>query len=640
MNLLSELRERLIHIIMAGTQLIEEDFRLKKTIQSFAPLAEKNPVFKKIHTDLEQLLASPREQQGCQVLNLLGLVDAVLYTQAPYGVEGALLPLPQSASIGKSVQMRYSQILPILQALSTTGSGRLEVLENAIHCDPEVFQDYRILHALVCDLNDAYGEMANLVFCLLRSLGTGETFWLREAENYNKPHQFSLPVCEKNQLVVLLKQGFDPEGKSEMAKRVSLISYIAREEENSWYLSLLDTAKKDVRLEVIRALQYSADNIPLLLTLVKKERGKAKDAAYETLGAFDCPELLSFWEEELSRDVKSAAYLRNSTAPGISDLLAQRFQAVLEGYIGLAELPKDEAEKLTNWCQSLHNKTSNQMLALYRWISEHKVSFPKTKPSSRDLTSFAHLFWTIRNELMYSLLNLCPQNLVEFLNALPFQTKGLLVPACILADLLTLPAQQVYDKWHKADRSELEVVFQRIRHQDGVYRFWMWSDNEDVSYCAHTIQRPLKEALDPRWIDIFLGNKWDTLLHELAAGSTEERRHKTAKYFYNQVAHPISPNNRALGWAEKNKFSEALSTMSQCGWTDFDGLLLGQFKANQHIYKWQLVSLFQDFQRCAGEDATQREIERVLAFYDQCYQGGSGYLELRDTLMECGLYKG
>ena len=80
--------------------------------------------------------------------------------------------------------------------------------------------------------------------------------------------------------------------------------------------------------------------------------------------------------------------------------------------------------------------------------------------------------------------------------------------------------------------------------------------------------------------------------------------------------------------------------MSQCGWTDFDGLLLGQFKANQHIYKWQLVSLFQDFQRCAGEDATQREIERVLAFYDQCYQGGPGYLELRDALMECGLYKG
>ena len=47
MNPLLELKERLTSIAVAGTQLLAEDFRLKKTEQMFAALAEKNPVFKK-----------------------------------------------------------------------------------------------------------------------------------------------------------------------------------------------------------------------------------------------------------------------------------------------------------------------------------------------------------------------------------------------------------------------------------------------------------------------------------------------------------------------------------------------------------------------------------------------------------------
>ena len=39
MNPLIELKERLVHITIAGTELIDEDFRLKNTFESFSVLA-------------------------------------------------------------------------------------------------------------------------------------------------------------------------------------------------------------------------------------------------------------------------------------------------------------------------------------------------------------------------------------------------------------------------------------------------------------------------------------------------------------------------------------------------------------------------------------------------------------------------
>ena len=55
MNPLVELKERLVHITIAGTELLEEDFRLKKTMETFSVLAEKNPIFQKLYLGLKQL---------------------------------------------------------------------------------------------------------------------------------------------------------------------------------------------------------------------------------------------------------------------------------------------------------------------------------------------------------------------------------------------------------------------------------------------------------------------------------------------------------------------------------------------------------------------------------------------------------
>ena len=85
MNPFVELHERLAYSAVAGTALLEEDFRLKKMVDPFASLAPKNPVFANIHKELTDLFAAQPAQRGQILLHLLGVVDAVLYTQAGHG---------------------------------------------------------------------------------------------------------------------------------------------------------------------------------------------------------------------------------------------------------------------------------------------------------------------------------------------------------------------------------------------------------------------------------------------------------------------------------------------------------------------------------------------------------------------------
>ena len=60
---------------------------------------------------------------------MLALVDAVAYTQAKTGMDGELESLPVGS--GQYRQISYGQIQPLLTALTTTGGGRVEVVNSA-----------------------------------------------------------------------------------------------------------------------------------------------------------------------------------------------------------------------------------------------------------------------------------------------------------------------------------------------------------------------------------------------------------------------------------------------------------------------------------------------------------------------------
>ena len=71
-----ELRGRLRAAAIAGTNLLSEDFRLRRAYEAFKPLEAASPVFAKVGHAVAELLAS--DSQGSQgiLLDTISLVDA------------------------------------------------------------------------------------------------------------------------------------------------------------------------------------------------------------------------------------------------------------------------------------------------------------------------------------------------------------------------------------------------------------------------------------------------------------------------------------------------------------------------------------------------------------------------------------
>ena len=227
MNLrpLYDVKERLEQAAIAGVGLLAEDFRLSRAAEQLKPLAGASPVFGKIDAGLTQLLSAPAGERSGLLLDVLALVDAVAYTQGQTGATGDLVPLP--AGGGQYQELSYSQLSPLLTALTTTGGGRMELVKSAWEDHPEFFSDYRILPAVVDGLGDSYGELAELNAGILKGIGPA-----------------ALP---------LLKTGFDPAGNRAMARRVEVISALEGAAATPWLRELLPQSKKDVRAAVLTA---------------------------------------------------------------------------------------------------------------------------------------------------------------------------------------------------------------------------------------------------------------------------------------------------------------------------------------------------------------------------------------------------
>ena len=133
-----ELRERLETAAIAGVNLIAEDFRLKRAVQQMEPLAKASPVFQKIAAMAEKVTQAECEDRAGVLLDTLGLVDAVLCTQATNQLDGELVePEPGGYAGDIYRKISYGRMAAVLEAFRGTGGGRYAVIEEAHRSDPD-----------------------------------------------------------------------------------------------------------------------------------------------------------------------------------------------------------------------------------------------------------------------------------------------------------------------------------------------------------------------------------------------------------------------------------------------------------------------------------------------------------------------
>ena len=337
---LYDVKERLEYAAIAGTNLLDEDFRLRRSAQAMRPLAAASPVFGKISAGLDALLDSPADRRPGLLLDVLGLVDAVAYTQGTAGLAGDIQDLP--AGGGTYQEISYSQIQPLLTALTTTGGGRLEVIQTAWEAHPEYFADFRVLPVLVSDLGDSYVEIGELISKILKTLGPAV-----------------LPA---------LRAGFDPKGKKDMARRVRIMEDIAGSGANDFYLSHIPEAEKDVRAALIYALRRDGANAEKLIVLSVTEKGNARKMAFWALARMDCPAARDYWlQSEKTREL-ALQYAALNTTPVSSVIAAEELGRWLAPYEADSSAPLDlkGKETLSELLSLLPGKSGPEICGIYR----------------------------------------------------------------------------------------------------------------------------------------------------------------------------------------------------------------------------------------------------------------------------------
>ena len=235
LDILYKLREQLKNSIITGSSLIKEDFRLKKATEDMAALSKLAPVFAQIE---KQALDLPIcDNPGEKALDLLALIE------------------------------------PVITALTTTGSGRYDILVNARKDTPEIFLDYRVFPKYIEGLGDSYSELAYLI-----------SKWMVE---------------DGKMMIEPLKRGFDPMGKNDMYLRLEVISKLARGKENDFYLSIINNpdSKKDIKRKAIESLKYCKENIDILLEIAKTADKASKAEAMTVLKTFSDIRIDEFFED-------------------------------------------------------------------------------------------------------------------------------------------------------------------------------------------------------------------------------------------------------------------------------------------------------------------------------------------------------
>lgn len=498
MNLqaLFDLKERLEHAAIAGTGLLQEDFRLRRAVEALAPLAKANPVFARISAGANALLNAPESERSAKLLDVLSLVDAVAYTQGATDIAGVVEELEPGS--GAYVEASYGQLQPLLTALSGTGSGRTALVREYWSAHPEYFNDFRVLPYVAHALGDNYGEFADLIGQILLKQGSG--------------------------MLPLLKEDFDPAGKTGMARRVRLIAKLAGDGENDWFVSILPDSKKEVREAVIQALSLSKANGQLLTDLCQSERGKLKEAAMRSLGAMDTEEAAAFWAKETQKKPNTVSCLKGVGGVLAADTAASALRSFLETLLAEGKAyDQADLEQLCMLTDVIRGKYSAETESLWKWIAGHMDAFGQILPDknvrSCDMSAAEHLQRTLMDTVLW---NSSPE-VLDLARWLGQNHREWFLGCAMLGDMAQVSAAALFERYaplivrtglmkreskeQRNDRIQIMRALSAVRWSPELHSFTVVFPSFDPLTGLPEISARKLDGVDPRWMKLLTDPK-------------------------------------------------------------------------------------------------------------------------------------
>ncbi len=504
LQIIYDIKDRLEKSAIAGTRLLNDDFRLKRSAEELKKLAEKIPVFSKIAQGLDSLFNAKDSERANVLLDVLALVDAVVYTQANIGIEGEMEPI--SGNNGDYFELSYCFLNPLLDALSTSGGGKKETITSYFIAFTEYFSDYRIVLGLIDGLNDSYGEKADLCADILSDCGA----------NYTG----------------LLKKGFDPKNQNKsMARYIDVIRQLEGKAATPWLIEILPEVKGQARLKVLYALGEDEDNINLLLDLTKTERGDCREAILGSLAKFDGEVINKFWTNEILKHEQSVFFLSKSNQPWAIDIvvkgLKKKLETLLESERNLSKEIYDSQyiTTLHKWCVAIGYKNSVEMQEVWKWIVSNINTFKQI--DEKDGSGF-RIGIQLSEILLKIMLKYGEGPLCDFCAQIFDEHKDipLFLHISFLASLISKPADEVYKKFSPY------VLKKKVKDNDDYQMLlndFLLISLKEIEFSKdsgdYVVEfQKMKEPLDRRWIKLFA--------EALYTNASAIKNHKYYHFYY------------------------------------------------------------------------------------------------------------
>ena len=565
---LYELKNRLENVAVVGINLVKDDFRLKRAVEQVKEYSTVAKVFKQIYDMGSSLISTDNEDKCDLFLDLLALLDAVLCTQATT-YSGAKPQEIKTITKNKDFykELHYSELSPLVYALTETGSGRYEIIENIIENNSKLLNDFRVKNYMIHGLSDKYSEISYIITEELKKQG--------------------------KEVIPLLKDGFDPQGKRDMVLRFDIISTLCKEEENDFYKYCIENGSKEIKEIAIEALKYSQDNIDYILDLTKTEKGRLKNKAFEALSYMNDDRAEKEWDKFFKKKpFENILYLQNTNQQWAIDYLTNYIEEYVEK-LKEEDKKKEVGVEVSSLCMMTFKRRTNKLLSLYKEL------YPYNR-------------YEIKRILSYYIVSEVDKEIIDLVKELSEKYEGEFLEQEFLISLIKDKPETVYKNFSQyagagKNKEEIKGLFEgffagkssrkkeELKIQENFRDIFqvilrMNYDEENKEYILEWPNMltgdPISIKLngfDKKWYDIIFNSNSDQMgnwqyystyngnFRCLYNPDIKGLKEKFAEFYYNIILN-------------RTPYGSDIEFLNKLGWTNYKDFLIGKMNVGKDIY--------------------------------------------------------
>ena len=454
------LQDRLHTLAIVGTNLLTEDFRLKKAAEQFHVIAASSSIFSKIDQLVQHLLEEGNKEKEISLIEAITLVDAVVCTQAEYIVKKEGKQEIEVLVEGRTKHIEYNELQPVITALTTKKKYPGVVVREFRHNhkeDKEIFRDCRLFCHLIDNLNSKDSLLVSEIKQISIDMG--------------------------NDVIPLYKKNFDPMGAKDMIHRLEVLEELAKEKENDFYISLLENSSPKIKTRAIKLLKYSKQNMDLLIHLAETEMGRNKTIVLETLvSLYDTRVKQYFLKKAKDEPEIYLRYLKGYDTEEVTNAFLEELEKLLQemlAYKRKSNSFKHSTKILDTLCLIQH-RYSDKMLDVFQKYG--------------DGVHFDSIYIErINNKLIYDMINETDEKYILMSKELYRRCGKAYFPSMLVAEFLTEP-EKTYNfclpYFHNTDYLKVIcLILRQIRFTPTGY------------YVRYVKSRFIAKEMDIRWIE-------------------------------------------------------------------------------------------------------------------------------------------